>query len=66
MVSLRILTLNIHKGFSMGNRHFTLEKIKSCLRDSKANVVFLQEVVGENVKHQNNISGWTDNNQMNF
>jgi len=58
----RILTLNIHKGFSMSNWRFTLKKIRTCLRESKANVVFLQEVVGENEKHRKKISAWPDSN----
>ncbi len=66
MPTYRILTLNIHKGFSMGNRRFTLDRIRTSLRESKANVVFLQEVVGENEKHRKNISSWPDSNQMEF
>lgn len=66
MNSYRILTLNIHKGFSISNQRFTLEIIRKCLRESKANVVFLQEVVGENVKHQKKIKAWPENNQMEF
>ena len=62
----RILTLNIHKGFSMSNWRFTLKKIRTCLRESKANVVFLQEVVGENEKHRKKISAWPDSNQLEF
>ena len=50
----------------MGNRRFTLERIRSCLRESKANVVFLQEVVGENEKHRKKISALPDSNQMEF
>jgi len=45
-LKIRILTLNIHKGFSFGNRKYTLEKMKSQLKASKADIVFLQEVVG--------------------
>jgi endonuclease/exonuclease/phosphatase family metal-dependent hydrolase len=66
MSDYRILTLNIHKGFSMSNRRFTLDKIRHCLRESKANVVFLQEVVGENIKHKKKISEWPDSNQLEF
>lgn len=50
----------------MGNRRFTLERIRSCLRESKANIMFLQEVVGENEKHRKKISAWPDSNQMEF
>ncbi len=62
----RVLTLNIHKGFSAGNRTFTLEGIRDCLRASEANVVFLQEVVGENEKRRQKIAGWPDSNQLEY
>lgn len=62
----RILTLNIHKGFSAGNRKFTLERIRSCLRDTEANAVFLQEVVGDNTKKRKRVAGWPDGNQMEY
>jgi endonuclease/exonuclease/phosphatase family metal-dependent hydrolase len=66
MNKFKVLTLNIHKGFSAGNRKFTLQKIRQCLRDSGANLVFLQEVIGENEKHQNSISEWPENNQFEY
>lgn len=66
MKDFKILTLNIHKGFSAGNRQFTLQKIRQCLRDSGANLVFLQEVIGENEKHQEKISEWPENNQFEY
>lgn len=50
----------------MGNRQFTLELIRENLRASHANVVFLQEVVGENLKHRDKISDWPDGNQMEY
>ncbi|WP_372764929.1 endonuclease/exonuclease/phosphatase family protein [Litorivivens sp.] len=66
MSTYRILTLNIHKGFSAGNRAFTLEGIRDCLRQSGANVVFLQEVVGDNTKNRRRIPGWPEGNQMEY
>lgn len=66
MSAYRILTLNIHKGFSIGNRQFTLETIRQCLRESQANVVFLQEVVGENIKFRQRIKGWPQANQLEY
>ncbi|MAM71006.1 MAG: hypothetical protein CMP91_07700 [Gammaproteobacteria bacterium] len=66
MTSYRILTLNIHKGFSISNRKFTLEKIRESLRESQANVVFLQEVVGENTRHEKRITDWPEINQMEY
>lgn len=50
----------------MGNRQFTLELIRESLRESQASVVFLQEVVGENLRHRKKISDWPDGNQMEY
>ena len=66
MVNFRILTLNIHKGFSLGNRRYTLESIRSKLRESTPNLVFLQEVIGENHRHRAKIPGWPEGNQFEF
>lgn len=43
---LRVLTLNIHKGFAALTRESALEGLKEALRDAEADVAFLQEVVG--------------------
>ncbi len=66
MQEFKVLTLNIHKGFSMTNRRFTLEKIRQNLRETNSNIVFLQEVVGEHEKHKDRISDWPDSNQFEF
>lgn len=66
MRNFKVLTLNIHKGFAMGNRRFTLDKIRECLRDSGANLVFLQEVTGENSVHEQAIANWPAQNQFEF
>jgi endonuclease/exonuclease/phosphatase family metal-dependent hydrolase len=66
MHNFKVLTLNIHKGFSMSKRHFTLEKIKHCLKLSNSNIVFLQEVSGDNEKQKAAIPNWSDNNQFEF
>jgi endonuclease/exonuclease/phosphatase family metal-dependent hydrolase len=44
--TIKILTLNIHKGWSLGKRKNTLEKIKKNILSSGANLACLQEVVG--------------------
>jgi endonuclease/exonuclease/phosphatase family metal-dependent hydrolase len=46
-VTLKILTLNIHKGFAALNRENTLARLKDALRDAEVDVAFLQEVVGK-------------------
>ena len=66
MHDFKVLTLNIHKGYSMSNRHFTLERIKHCLKQSNSNIVFLQEVSGDNEKRKDAIPNWSDNNQFEF
>jgi len=63
---LRILTLNIHKGFAMGPRRLVLSNIRDHLRASKANLVFLQEVVGDNQRHRRNIRQWPESSQLEF
>ena len=45
-VQLRVLTLNLHKGFSALNRRFVLHEIRAAVRLVGADVVFLQEVLG--------------------
>ncbi len=66
MQEIRVLTLNIHKGFSVGNRRFVLEGIRDGLRLSGSNLVFLQEVIGENLRHSERIAGWPETDQLEF
>ena len=63
---MRILTLNIHKGFSWGNRRFVLHQVREAIRSSEADIVFLQEVVGENRKHAKNHPTWPEQAQHEF
>lgn len=44
---LRILTVNTHKGFNNFNRRFVLPELREAVQDVRAEVVFLQEVLGE-------------------
>jgi endonuclease/exonuclease/phosphatase family metal-dependent hydrolase len=44
--ALKVLTLNIHKGLDAFGVESTLRRLKEALRDSGADVAFLQEVVG--------------------
>lgn len=63
---LRILTLNIHKGFALGPRRLVLSHIRDHLRASEANLVFLQEVVGDNQRHRRNIRQWPEVSQLEY
>lgn len=49
--SFKVLTVNIHKGFTLFNRKFILPELRSALRQSGADVVFLQEVTGRHATH---------------
>lgn len=62
----KVLSLNIHKGFALGPKRLVLHKIREYLRLSGANIVFLQEVVGANHKHQKSIAAWPSESQLEF
>jgi endonuclease/exonuclease/phosphatase family metal-dependent hydrolase len=49
-MKLRLLTMNVHKGFSALGRRFVLPRLKQAIHTADADIVFLQEVVGENIK----------------
>lgn len=65
-ISIKILTYNIHKGFSAGNRRFVLHEMKDALRKIDADIVFLQEIQGEHTKKQNHVDDWPDSSQFEF
>ncbi len=44
--SLRLLTVNIHKGYSTFNRRFVLHELREAVRALGSDLVFLQEVDG--------------------
>jgi len=48
MTSLKIVTYNIHKGFSHFNRRMVMHELRERLHELNADIVFLQEVQGEN------------------
>lgn len=62
----RVLTLNIHKGFAMGPRRLVLNSIREILRESGANLVFLQEVIGVNRKHAQRMALWPEETQLEY
>lgn len=64
--TVRVLSYNIHKGFSAGNRQFVLEKIRHAIRATSATIVCLQEVVGENRIHASKNSQWLSEAQFEF
>lgn len=57
---LRVLTYNIHKGFSPGNRHFILHQIREALIEADADILFLQEMQGEHQQHAETLPAWPE------
>ena len=55
---LSFLTINAHKGFSALNRRFMLPQLRECVHEAGADVVFMQEVVGQNLRHAERYFGW--------
>src|SRR3989338_7858403 len=58
MSRLRIVSYNIHKGFSPGNADFVLAGIKEAIRATDADIVFLQEVLGQHDEHASRVPDW--------
>lgn len=55
---IRLLTINLHKGFSPLNKRFILPQLSRCIHSTSADVIFLQEVVGENIHKAAKHSDW--------
>ncbi|ALQ49940.1 endonuclease/exonuclease/phosphatase family protein [Nitrosomonas ureae] len=65
-ISLKVLTYNIHKGFSATNLRFILHEIKNSLRHIDADIVFLQEVHGERRISNQRFDNWPNTQQFEF
>ncbi len=63
---MKVVSLNIHKGFSLGNQRFILEQLRKDLRQSGAHIVFLQEVIGEHKGHKKKQCAWPKESQFEF
>ncbi len=66
MNTIRVLSYNIHKGFSLGNKHYVLEMIRNSIQNYKADLVLLQEVVGEHEKHFDSVKNMPSESQFEF
>ncbi len=63
---LTVLSYNIHKGLSTANRRFVLAKIREAIRDVHAELVFLQEVLGEHEGHRARVKYWPKEPQFDY
>jgi endonuclease/exonuclease/phosphatase family metal-dependent hydrolase len=63
---MKILTYNIHKGFTFGNRRFVLEKMREGIRHLRPDLICLQEVSGFHSKHSKKYSNYPLESQFEF
>jgi endonuclease/exonuclease/phosphatase family metal-dependent hydrolase len=63
---LRILTLNMHKGFTFFNRRFILPELRDAVRTLSTDIVFLQEVHGSQNQHAQRFANWPGVSQYEF
>jgi endonuclease/exonuclease/phosphatase family metal-dependent hydrolase len=66
MKTIRVLSYNIHKGFSLWNRYYVLELIRNSIQQFKVDLVLLQEVVGENEKHRDQVKNAPSTSQFEY
>lgn len=64
--SLKILTYNMHKGFRVANVRFVLPQMREALEGVNADVLFLQEIQGQHLKHAARIKEWPIEPQFEF
>jgi len=63
---IKVLTVNTHKGFTVFNRRFILPELREAVRSTGADLVFLQEVLGEHEKHASRYEDWPETSQYEF
>lgn len=65
-MKLSLLTLNIHKGFNLLGRRLIISELREAIRESGADLVCLQEVLGEHELHRSKHDWWPDNAQYEY
>ncbi|MEJ7930268.1 endonuclease/exonuclease/phosphatase family protein [Ramlibacter sp. AN1015] len=63
---LTVMTVNIHKGFTVFNRKFMLPELRDAVRKVGADVVFLQEVLGTHEEPGSKVTGWPETPHYEF
>jgi len=64
--TIKLLTLNVHKGFTFWNRRFVLPELRDAVRSISADVVCLQEVIGTHSAHAARHKNWPSTPQYEF
>lgn len=65
-MKITVLTYNIHKGFNTFGTKLVLHGIRQSLRATQADILFLQEVVGENLAHSRKLKEWPTESQFEY
>lgn len=65
-LTLKALTVNTHKGFTVFNRRFILHELRDAIRATGADIVFLQEVLGAHHEHAEKLARWPATSQYEF
>lgn len=66
MKIIKVLSYNIHKGFTSRNRAFVLNRMREAIRDIDPDIVFLQEVVGHHISDKHLIEDWPSKSQFDY
>lgn len=64
--SVKILTINTHKGFTAFNRRFILPELRDAVRTVGADIVCLQEVLGAHEVHPLHVENWPGTSHYEF
>ncbi|MFN8370717.1 MAG: hypothetical protein U0T83_08870 [Bacteriovoracaceae bacterium] len=65
-MKLKILSYNIHKGLNFNNSKLILEPIKNLVKKLDIDIVFFQEVIGENHKLKKRFNQYPDQSQYEY
>jgi endonuclease/exonuclease/phosphatase family metal-dependent hydrolase len=63
---IKILSYNIHKGFSGGISRYTLDKMREAIRVLQPDLLFLQEIHGEHHGHRKRIKTYPEGSQFEY
>ncbi|MCP8899691.1 endonuclease/exonuclease/phosphatase family protein [Gilvimarinus xylanilyticus] len=67
MTCLKVLTVNTHKGLTSFNQRFMLHELRDAVRIVSADLVFMQEVLGEHTRlSERHAELWPDTPQYEF
>lgn len=65
-MEFKVLTVNVHKGFSFFNRKFILNELREAVRHVGADIMFMQEVLGQHAVHARRFLNWPDSPQYEY